>query len=80
MASTDDIAAAPGNLENEAASITYWDIQGYYKWKDMTFTAGVRNLTDEDPPYVTSYDDMNTIQFSYDTSGRYYYARAQVSL
>jgi iron complex outermembrane receptor protein len=79
QAATDDIAAAVGNLENEADSITYWDIQGYYKWKATTFTAGVRNLTDEDPPYVTAYDDMNTIQFSYDTEGRFYYARAQVT-
>jgi iron complex outermembrane receptor protein len=80
QAATDDIDAAPGNLENTADSIIYWDVQGYYRWNTVTFTAGVRNLTDEDPPYVTAYDDMNTLQFSYDTQGRYYYARAQVSL
>ncbi len=79
QAATDDINAAPANLENEAASVIYWDVQGYYKWNDVTFTAGVRNLTDEAPPYVTAYDDMNTLQFSYDTQGRYYYARAGVS-
>jgi iron complex outermembrane receptor protein len=79
QAATDDVAAAPANLENTADSITYWDIQGYYKWKATTFTAGIRNLTDEDPPYVTNYDDMNTIQFSYDTEGRFYYARAAVT-
>ena len=73
------IAAAPANLENTADSITYWDIQGYYRWNDVTFTAGVRNLTDEDPPYVTAYDDMNTLQLSYDTEGRFYYARAAVT-
>jgi iron complex outermembrane receptor protein len=44
----------------------------------MTFTAGIRNLTDEDPPYVTNYDDMNTINFSYETAGTYYYARASI--
>jgi len=79
QAASDDIDAAPANLENTADSIVYWDVQGHYKWRDMTFTAGVRNLTDEDPPYVTAYDDMNTIQFSYDTEGRFYYARAQVA-
>ena len=57
----------------------YWDIQGYYQWNQFTFTAGVRNLLDEEPPYVTAYDDMNTIQFSYDTQGRYFYTRAQMS-
>lgn len=79
MSETDDIDAAPANLSNVADSITYLDIQGYYNWNDVTFTLGVRNLTDEDPPYVTAYDDMNTLQFSYDTQGRYYYVRGSVS-
>lgn len=80
MSETDDIDAAPGNLENTADAITYFDIQGYYTWENTTFTAGVRNLTDEEPPYVTAYDDMNTLQFSYDTQGRYYYARVSVDM
>lgn len=80
MSETDDIDAAPANLENTADSITYFDIQGYYTWENTTFTAGVRNLTDEEPPYVTAYDDMNTLQFSYDTQGRYYYARVSVDM
>lgn len=79
MSETDDIDAAPANLSNVADAITYLDLQGYYNWKDMTFTVGVRNLTDEEPPYVTAYDDMNTLQFSYDTQGRYIYGRASVS-
>ena len=79
MSATDDIDAAPANLSNVADAITYFDIQGYYTWNDVTFTLGVRNLTDEDPPYVTAYDDMNTLQFSYDTQGRYIYGRASVS-
>jgi iron complex outermembrane receptor protein len=78
MASTEDIEAAPANLENTADSIVYWDAQGYYSWDNVTVTAGVRNLTDEDPPYVTAYDDMNTLQYSYDTSGRYFYARVGI--
>jgi iron complex outermembrane recepter protein len=79
MADTEDRDAAPGNLENTADDVTYLDAQGYFKWENMTFTIGVRNLTDEEPPYVTAYDDMNTIQYSYDTQGRYYYARANLS-
>jgi iron complex outermembrane receptor protein len=79
MGATDDIDAAPANLQNEAASVTYFDAQGYYEWNNVTFTAGIRNLADEDPPYVSAYDDMNTIQFSYDTQGRYYYARGTVA-
>jgi len=76
---TDDISASPANLVNTADSIWYFDLNGYYQIGDVTLSGGVRNLTDEDPPYVTGYDDMNTIQFSYDTQGRYYYARAALS-
>jgi iron complex outermembrane receptor protein len=79
MSETDDIDAAPANLSNVADAITYFDMQGYFNWNDVTFTVGVRNLTDEEPPYVTAYDDMNTLQFSYDTQGRYIYGRASVS-
>jgi|TARA_B100001964_G_C14209796_1_gene589925 iron complex outermembrane receptor protein len=79
MGATDDIDAAPANLENTADSVVYWDVQAYYRWNDVTFTGGIRNLTDEEPPYVTAYDDMNTLQLSYDTQGRYYYARAQLA-
>ena len=79
MDSTEDVGAAPGNLENTAADVTYFDAQGYFIWQDITFTVGVRNLTDEEPSYVTAYDDMNTLQYSYDTQGRYYYTRAKMS-
>ncbi|MEQ8693289.1 MAG: TonB-dependent receptor [Pseudomonadales bacterium] len=77
MGETDDIDAAPANLDNSADAIWYFDVQGYFVVNDITLTLGVRNVTDEDPPYVTAYDDMNTIQFSYDTLGRYYYGRAE---
>ena len=79
MSETDDISGAPGNLSNIADAITYFDIQGYYNWGDVTFTLGVRNLTDETPPYVTAYDDMNTLNFSYDTQGQYMYGRASLN-
>ncbi len=79
MSATDDIAADPSNLVNKADSIVYWDTQGHYIWNNVRLTAGIRNLTDEEPPYVTAYDDMNTLQFSYDTQGRYYYLRARLS-
>jgi iron complex outermembrane receptor protein len=78
MDETQDISALPGNLENTAASVWYFDVNGYYQLGAVTLSAGVRNLLDEDPPYVSAYDDMNTLQFSYDTQGRYYYTRAQV--
>jgi iron complex outermembrane receptor protein len=78
MSETDDIAASPSNLENTAASATYFDMQAYYEWERFGVTAGIRNVADEDPPYVSAYDDMNTIQYSYDTQGRYFYVRGAV--
>jgi iron complex outermembrane receptor protein len=75
---TIDINADPANLENVADAVAYHDIQGYFIVNNMTFTAGIRNLTDEDPPYVTNYEDMNTIHFSYETAGTYYYVRAGI--
>lgn len=79
--STDDVNGAAGNLENTADSIIYWDVQGYYSLSEnATVTLGIRNLTDEEPPYVTNYDDINTIHFSYDTAGRYAYGRVTLKL
>jgi len=75
MSSTDDLNATVANLVNKADSVFYHDLQGYYDWRGMTLTLGAINLTDETPPYVTNYDDMNTIHFSYDTMGRQYYGR-----
>ncbi len=70
--------ADPNNFNDIAKDMAYHDIQGYFVVNNMTFTAGIRNLTDEDPPYVTNYDDMNTINFSYETAGAYYYVRAGI--
>ncbi|MCB1692425.1 MAG: TonB-dependent receptor [Pseudomonadales bacterium] len=80
MDSTEDIGALPANLENTAAAVWYFDINGYYQLtENFKLSGGVRNLTDKEPPYVTAYDDMNTIQYSYDTQGRYFYTRAEMT-
>lgn len=75
MSKVQDINAKPSNLENKIDRHFYHDINGTYSLENITFAAGVRNLADKKPPYVTSYDDMNTIQYSYDTAGRYFYGR-----
>ncbi len=70
-----DINADDSNAQNKAKDIWYHDIQGAYNLGKWNFAAGVRNALDTDPPYVTNNDDMNTIHFSYDTAGRYFYGR-----
>jgi iron complex outermembrane receptor protein len=74
--STMDLNADASNAVNKAKAIWYHDVQATYNYKDWSFALGIRNLLDEDPPYVSNYDDMNTVNASYDTAGRYLYARA----
>jgi iron complex outermembrane receptor protein len=72
----EDINADPSILDTVAESIVYTDIQGTYFISDeYTVSAGVRNLFDEEPPYMTNYDDSNTINYSYDLPGQYLYAK-----
>lgn len=79
MSETQDSNADASNLENYADAIWYHDVQGSYILGNVTMTAGVRNLLDEEPPYVTNNTDMNTLNFSYDTAGRYFYTRVGFS-
>jgi iron complex outermembrane recepter protein len=79
LGSVDDVNADTANLVNSIGSYWYHDLQGFYRWRDTQFTLGVRNLTDKDPPYATNNHDMNTLPFTYDTAGRYFYARVGVN-
>jgi iron complex outermembrane receptor protein len=72
---TTDINADDANAQNKAKSIMYHDIQGSYNLRNWNFAAGVRNLANTKPPYVSNNQDMNTINNSYDTAGRYFYGR-----
>jgi iron complex outermembrane receptor protein len=55
------------------SSMTLWDLQGVYRgWKGFTFTLGVKNLFDTNPPAT---NQQNTFQAGYDPS--YYDARAR---
>ncbi|MCJ8293912.1 MAG: TonB-dependent receptor [Colwellia sp.] len=73
----EDLTATDTTLDSVADSIVYTDIQGTYFINDTyTISAGVRNLFDELPPYLTNYDSSNTINSSYDLAGRYLYVKA----
>lgn len=76
QSATDDLAGTDNdNLDNVADSVLYHDIQGMYFYENYTFTLGARNVTDIEAPYTTNNQDMNTIPASYDTAGRYMYAK-----
>ncbi|GAA5194817.1 TonB-dependent receptor [Ferrimonas gelatinilytica] len=75
----EDLFASEDNLDNIADSVFYHDLQGTYFVQDNTaLTFGVKNLFDEEAPYLTGNQDMNTIPASYDTAGQYWYARVSV--
>jgi iron complex outermembrane receptor protein len=67
--------AAPSGLSDEAEAVWYHDLQATYDMDDVGLTFGIKNVANETPPYVSNNDDMNTIQQTYDTAGRYFYGR-----
>jgi iron complex outermembrane recepter protein len=75
-----DAASPTGGLSDTAERVMYHDVQAAYDFVDsgVGLTFGVRNLANETPPYVTGNDDMNTLQQTYDTAGRYFYGRVTI--
>jgi len=75
----EDLFASDDNLDNIADAVFYHDIQGtYFVVENTSLTVGIKNLFDEDAPYITNNQDMNTIPASYDTAGQYWYAKVNV--
>lgn len=60
-------------------SIVYHDVTGAYHLNEMvTFSGGINNMFDKEAPYYTGNNDANTDPYTYDTVGRYFFARATV--
>ncbi|TYK66422.1 TonB-dependent receptor plug domain-containing protein [Colwellia echini] len=77
QSSGDDINANETTLDSVADSVVYTDIQGTYYINDTyNVSVGARNLFDVKPPYLSNYDDANTINYSYDLAGQYLYVNA----
>lgn len=67
-------------FDREVASNTTVDVQGNYHWGDnITFTLGIDNLFDREPPFVFSAFGANTDVSTYDVLGRFFYTRAKLS-
>ena len=77
---TEDFSSNPANLDNVADAIFYHDVQASWTVSNTELAIGVRNLLDEDPPYVTNNDDMNTLMQTYETAGRYFYGRVTLRM
>jgi iron complex outermembrane receptor protein len=70
-----DVNDDPFAAVRKAESILYHNVSGTYHLNDeITFSAGVKNLTDEEPITVSNGSDGGTIPEVYDTIGRTYFA------
>ena len=66
-----------GPIGSSVPSIFYHDIQASYAISDdLVFSAGIDNIFDKQPPFLTSTNDANTDVFTYDTIGRRGYVKA----
>lgn len=66
-----------GPIGSSVPSIFYHDIQASYAMSDdLVFSAGIDNIFDKQPPFLTSTNDANTDVFTYDTIGRRGYIKA----
>jgi iron complex outermembrane recepter protein len=67
-----------GTLSPEADAVHYVDLDFGYEIGPWNLLAGVQNVSDEEPPYVTDVS-INTSDI-YDFLGRFYYARAKYTI
>ncbi|MCV2883141.1 TonB-dependent receptor [Aestuariibacter sp. AA17] len=63
----------------KAESIVYHDLVATYTFSNVTLTAGINNVTDEDPPYFHSAFNANTEPGAYDVIGRRYFVQTKFS-
>ncbi|MCH9691287.1 MAG: TonB-dependent receptor [Gammaproteobacteria bacterium] len=80
LGKVDDIDPSNTALSTKADTTWYTDINAsYFGWEDINISGGIRNMFNQQPPYVTNNDDMNTLQLNYDTIGRFFYGSVTFS-
>lgn len=69
-----DFNAAPGALGYKAPNVFYHNVQlAYDLFANTRLSAGVDNLFDRRPPFISSWTDANTDTMTYDLLGRRFY-------
>ncbi|MEE8043363.1 MAG: TonB-dependent receptor, partial [Pseudomonadales bacterium] len=61
-------------------SMGYHDVYAQYGWKGVTFSAGLENMLDAEPPLSLDGFNDNTDVRTFDTRGRYYYFAMKYNL
>jgi iron complex outermembrane recepter protein len=65
---------------HDIASAVYHDVEASYSWSGLTIHAGVNNLTDHDPPFLSSGGEANTFPATYRLLGRTYFLQLGYAL
>jgi outer membrane receptor protein involved in Fe transport len=81
-----DNPALPGDNSNKIPAYVYHDLQASIEAGDqLTFSLGVKNLTDKNPPLITSFSNSGlsgsasvTAGGIYDVRGRFFYTRVGI--
>lgn len=66
-----------GPIGSKVDNVFYNDLNfNYFVNEDLKLSLGVDNAFDEEAPYITSWNDVNTDVFTYDLMGQRWYLRA----
>ncbi|NVK55161.1 MAG: TonB-dependent receptor [Alteromonadaceae bacterium] len=76
---TDRLQSAVATADAVAEQTIYHDIVGTYSYGPATFSLGMNNLTDQDPPYFHSAFNANTEPGTYDVIGRRVFGNVKFS-
>lgn len=69
-----------GNLDDPAArvpAVSYFDLDVHYTFRNIQLSAGINNLTDRDPPFISTLE-LRTDAATYDVIGRTWYVAAKM--
>jgi iron complex outermembrane receptor protein len=68
----------PGGPGNNAPGVFYSDISATYNYENASFTFGIDNLLDKDPPFLNDFATNSITNGGYDYIGRYLYMKVKV--
>ena len=60
---------------HEVASVLYHDVEASYRWSGIVVRAGINNVTDHDPPFLSGGGEANTDTATYRLLGRTYFLK-----
>ena len=77
QSAVEDYAPVETNLSNDVEAMVYHDISASYFLSNVTLSAGINNLTDKQPPYVSNGTNGYLIR-SHRLTGRQYHLTASL--